>query len=354
MIALPSTHQYCRTALARQRGFNLVELMISIAVGLILLAGLSMLFVNSSRTSTNVELATQQSENGRYAMQVIANDLHNAGHLATFDPTTLATPTTKPDACATDLASLTAALPISVQGYDNGASAPSCISDVRANTDILVVRLANTCAIGDAGCDAVIAGAPYLQTSGCSGSAELGSGVVTSYFKLDTATANLTLHQKDCTTVAPYQQYLVHIFFIANNDKAGDGIPTLKRAELGAGSFSIVPIAEGVQDLQLEYGVDTASPTTGSVSVFTSDPDSYNSCAGVTCVGYWRNTVAVRVNLLTVANSAMSGYTDTKTYVLGLNADGSQHTVGPFNDGFMRHVFTSTVSLFNVIGRNMP
>ena len=74
-------------------------------------------------------------------------------------------------------------------------------------------------------------------------------------------------------------QFRTHIYFIANNDKPGDGIPTLKRAELGPGAFTIVPLVEGVENLQLEYGLDTAVPTTGTPAVYTADPNTYNGCA---------------------------------------------------------------------------
>jgi type IV pilus assembly protein PilW len=42
---------------------------------------------------------------------------------------------------------------------------------------------------------------------------------------------------------------------------------------------------------------------------------------------------------------AEAGYTDGKTYSLGTT------TLGPFNDNFKRHVFSSTVRLNNISGR---
>src|SRR4029077_8957654 len=96
------------------------------------------------------------------------------------------------------------------------------------------------------------------------------------YYALDSNAGNLNLHQKDCATAALIYQFRTHIYFVANNDKPGDGIPTLKRAELGPGAFSIVPLVEGVENLQLEYGLDTAVPTTGSPAAYTAAPSSYN------------------------------------------------------------------------------
>jgi type IV pilus assembly protein PilW len=50
----------------------------------------------------------------------------------------------------------------------------------------------------------------------------------------------------------------------------------------------------------------------------------------------------VRLHVLVRAENRTSGYTDTKTYNLGST------TLGPFNDGYKRHVFTQTVRLTNI------
>ena len=340
----------------RPRGYSLVELMVSITIGLIVLAALVTLFAGNSRERGEIERANQQTENGRYALEVIGDDLRDAGYLATFDPGTVAGPNPQltipgalPNACATDVPTLNSAMVLAVQGYDNGNNAPACVADLRAGTDILVVRRASTCSVGTANCDPQVAGDAYLQAAGCN--AQLTAG---NYYVLDTNVANLNLLQKDCATAAPLYQYRTHIYFVANDDKPGDGIPTLKRAELGAGAFTIVPLVEGVENLQLEYGLDTAVPTSGSPAVYTADPSSFNACAPAACVSNWRNVVAVKINVLARNLTPTQGYTDTKTYTLGLTFAGAANVFGPFNDGFKRHVYTSAARLNNPSGRNSP
>jgi type IV pilus assembly protein PilW len=344
--------------LIRQFGYTIIELMIAITISLIILASLVAMFANNSRTRVEIERANQQTENGRYALQLITDDLHNAGYLAEFNPGPLATPAAKPDPCDTSVAGLNGALPMAVQGYDNAAIVPACLSDVRAGTDILVVRHASTCAVGSAGCDALVAGDPYFQTSGCNSATELSSGNIANYYVLDTNAASFTLHQKDCVTLANVYQYRTHIYFVANNDQAGDGIPTLKRAELGIATFSIVPLVEGVENMQIEYGIDTSVPTTGTAAVYNANPDTYNAACGTTpsiCVGYWRNVVAAKINVLTRNTTATQGYVDSKVYTLGLLADGiTANTVGPLNDAYKRHAYESVVKLNNPAGRNSP
>jgi len=348
----------CRRSFSRPaRGYTIVELMVSITVGLIILAALVTLFAGNSRQRGELERANQQTENGRYALQMISDDLRDAGYLASFNPGTVAAPNPQlvvpailPNACATDLPTLTSAMSMPVQGYYEGNNAPACVTaDLAPNTDILVVRRASTCAVGTAGCDPLVPGDVYLQASGCA--TEFSAGI---YYAFDSNLGSLNLHQNDCATAALRYQFVTHIYFIANDDKPGDGIPTLKRAELGPGVFTIVPLVEGVENLQLEYGLDTSLPTTGAPAVYTADPNSYNGCAPAVCVGYWRNTVAVKINVLARNLTATQGYTDSKTYTLGLTAAGAANVVGPFNDRFKRHAYSTVAVLYNTAGRNSP
>jgi len=342
----------------REFGYTIIEMMIAITISLVILASLVAVLANNSRTRGEIERANQQTENGRYALQLITDDLHNAGYLAEFNPGPLATPAVKPDPCDITLAGLKGALPLAVQGNENATVIPACLTDVRAGTDILVVRHASTCAVGSAGCDLKALGDVYFQNSDCNSATELASGNVTTYYVLDTVAANFTLHKKDCVTAANVYQYRTHIYFVANNDQAGDGIPTLKRAELGnaagVAAFNIVPLVEGIQNLQIEYGLDTGVPTTGSPAVYTTDPDNYVPCAA-SPTNCWRNTVAAKINVLARNTTTTQGYVDGKVYTLGLQFDGvTPNTVGPFNDAYKRHAYESVVKLNNPAGRNTP
>ena len=339
-------------------GYTLVELMVSIVIGLIVLAALVTLFAGNSRQRGEIERANEQTENGRYALQLLSEDLRDAGYLSSFNPGTVAgpnpqlvIPTALPNVCATDVPTLNSAMSLPVQGYDDGATVPGCLADVRVATDVLVVRRASTCAVGSPGCDPQVAGDVYLQASGCN--TEFTAGT---YYALDSNVPSLNLHQRDCVTAARLYQYRTHIYFIANDDKPNDGIPTLKRWELGPAGQpgNIVPLVEGIENLQLQYGLDTNVPTTGSPAVYTADPNTYNGCAPATCVSYWRNTVAVQINVLARNQTPTQGYTDTKTYTLGLTAGAGPNIVGPFNDSYKRHTYSTVARLYNPAGRNSP
>ncbi|KQZ32487.1 PilW family protein [Duganella sp. Root1480D1] len=332
----------------REQGFTAVELMVAVTIGLLMLAGLSTLFTNNSAAQMEIERANRQVENGRYAMQLMTGDLRNAGYYSEYDPIELAVPAVLPDPCATDLATIRGAIAFAVQGYDNSNSL-GCLSDVKANTDVVVVRHTHTCVVGEADCEDATAGGPFFQASQCSNQYELGSNDQAMHFQLSEINTGFTLHKYNCTQVnnsgsaADVRRLLTHIYFIANNSLAGDGIPTLKRAEViskgGVMSVQIVPLAEGIENMQIEYGLDGNND--GVADTFSpkiTDPD-------------WGNVVSVKLHLLARTLSPSLGYTDTKTYVLGADDKGQPNVISATNDKYKRHVFTSLIGLPNVAGR---
>jgi type IV pilus assembly protein PilW len=57
------------------------------------------------------------------------------------------------------------------------------------------------------------------------------------------------------------------------------------------------------------------------------------------------NTTAVRLWVLARSREPTQGYTDTKEYIL------AGETYGPYDDGFKRHVYSTTLRLPNISGR---
>src|SRR6266446_9188926 len=104
---------------SNQGGFSLVELMVAVTLGMLIMGVLAATFVGSSQARRETDQASRQVENGRYAMQILSDDLAHAGYYAEFDPWPLPTPAAKPDPCATSVASLKTAMPLQLQGYDN-------------------------------------------------------------------------------------------------------------------------------------------------------------------------------------------------------------------------------------------
>lgn len=335
-----------RRSADRQHGLTIVEFTIAIALGLMIIAALLTIFANSSRSRTELQKSSQQKENGRYAAQLLADNLALAGYLAEFDPTVLTSPATLPDPCATGDTDLLDAMPLHVQGVDNAVSTPNCLTDVKANTDILVIRRASTCASGAADCDPFNAAQAHFQASSCrptDGSfAELAAptnnnaAYATNHFTLGTLDQGaFTKRKVDCINgnFADISRYLVQIYFVANNNQPGDGIPTLKHWELGTG---IVPLVDGIENLQIEYGID--NDNNGTPDTWTPAPATIQN---------WRDAMAVRINVLARNTTATTGYVDSRSYTLGRDESGTPVTVGPFGDEYKRHVYTTTSRLTN-------
>jgi type IV pilus assembly protein PilW len=109
----------------------------------------------------------------------------------------------------------------------------------------------------------------------------------------------------------------------------------------GAATFTLTPLVEGIENLQIDYGIDTDGD--GAPDSYTTG--TYSSGTTAMTTSDWANVVATRVSLLARNNEATAGYTDTKTYTLGST------TIAAANDAYKRHVFTQLVRLINPSGR---
>lgn len=67
-----------RNQLNRRKGFTILELLIAMLIGLLLLGGISSLFLGTSRANSLQERLARLQENGRYATQRIEQDLRAA------------------------------------------------------------------------------------------------------------------------------------------------------------------------------------------------------------------------------------------------------------------------------------
>ena len=103
-----------------QLGVSLIELMISITIGLLILVALSTLFVNQSRARIELDKSNRMIDNGSYALKLLSDNLSMAGYYGEFIPTSgvPALPAALPDPCSTDPVVMAGALQLAVQGYD--------------------------------------------------------------------------------------------------------------------------------------------------------------------------------------------------------------------------------------------
>ena len=328
--------------LQAQRGLSLVELMISITIGLLILSAMATLFANQSRMRSELDKSSRMIDNGRYTLEVLSENLRLAGFYGSLNPASIALPGALPDPCSTTMSDIAAAIPLHIQGYDAAgagadiASPPTCVPpSLKTGSDILVIRRVDT---SDAVAQtAAVAGTPYLQASQCQYDAP------TTPYKVDNTPVNFTLRQRNCTTGsttpdAELRRMMVQIYYVDSENETGDGIPTLKRIELGAsGTLMITPLVEGIEYMQVDYGLDSDSDGVA---------DSYTTCSACT-VTDWSNVMSAKISVIARNIETSAGYTDTKTYALGL--DGTYTPAA--GDHYKRHAYTQVVRLVNPAGR---
>jgi type IV pilus assembly protein PilW len=324
------------------RGFTLMELLVGLTIGVLVLFGLVTLFVNSSRTRREVDQTSQQIENGRYALDVLRDELHLAGYyggLVPYQGYPIASATT-PSVCASDVAGLQfvappAALqwPVHVFGIAGGDPTPACVAaapgGVKPGTDILVVRRTSTVAIAGA----PAAGNVYVQPSNCK--SEL---VQHMDFAVDVG-ANagaFTRTKRGCTTAADIYEFQTRIYYVSN-----ETIPTLRLLTISGTTSTNEAMVQGIDDMRVEFGVDNMG-SDGAADAFRKCLSTSDPCAATD----WANTMAVRLYLLARNLAPEGAYTDTKTYALGTGV-----VAGPFNDHYKRHAYAAVVRLMNPAGR---
>lgn len=378
------------------RGFGLVELMISVAIGLVILAAMVTLFVNTSRNNREMATANSVIENGRFAIEMLENDVVHAGywgtHVPDFDDPTFddVAPTdypdpdvapTPPNPCevfdvdtwveGANLVDGFLAMPVQMFDGDTAVCA-SVVTDRVPGTDALVIRHAERCVPGDGTCDADVLTDPdlYIQAALCIDEVE-----GTPYVFGRNGDETFPLHRRDCTTAAEKRRFRSYIYYVRDYAvDPGDGIPALVRSEfrLEGGSLAHqepVPLVEGIDGIWVEFGVDSRSITDGIVDnsavLSWEDPETkqraenrgdgipdgdFIRCtqAAPCTVQQLTNVTAVKIYVVARSRELTQGYTDTKIY-----SAGGIGTVGPFDDGFKRHVYTTTVRLNNVAGRRL-
>jgi type IV pilus assembly protein PilW len=342
--------------------------MISIAIGLLLLLGISTLIAQQSSSHGEMEKSSRQIENGRYAMQLLHDDIQLAGFYSEYSPPSVIT-FSSPDPCITtdNTANLATtgnlgwkntpgapSIPLPIVGYAGARTDPTpsgCLDNYKPDTAVLVIRRTSSSpSIPEAtavalNATAVAAGlqpTTYMQVSKCD--------TETTPFIM--GTSGFTLREKDCTSTATptvcddglgltcLRQYIVRIYYISSCSVCGtDTIPTLKVVEFASGSQSIIPLVEGIENMQLSYGVDSVIESDGEgdgeADLYTETPTA----------AQMPSIMSIKVNLLSRNNDTTTNFTDTKTYNIGAT------TLGPFKDNYKRHAYSQLVRVINPSGR---
>ncbi|HUP92035.1 MAG TPA: PilW family protein [Solimonas sp.] len=305
----------------RALGFSLIELMIAMVLGLLLVAAAGSVFSSSARSYRQDERLAQLQDELHFTLAAIAQEVELAGFWAeTLNPASIAL-----DASLGEPGCSPAQSPLwayadrrtAIRGVDNASAAAAaaafpCIDpgEFSARSDIVAIKR--------------VAGKPAAP--GAQGA-----------LLRATPAAGLLLAGRVPRTPGPterYWEYRPSIFYIRKHAvSAGDGIPTLCRKVLEGAvpRFASDCFATGIEDLQLEYGLDLDGD--GATERFSSAP----------APAEFGRVTQVRISVLGRAERPLAGYTNTKTYRLG---NAIPRTPA---DGYFRRVASTTVAVRNPV-----
>jgi len=313
----------------RDRGFSLIELMVAITLGLVLLAGVAQVFVNSKQGYRVQESVGRLQENARYASGYLSQYIRMADLWSGVKPAKINIKgnVTIPGygSCSNGWvigqfsAGATTVDPTAgIIGYDGSSTLPSppsdCISAVTAGTyitgsDVLTIRYIdpntyiNTATLMSPTATVTANGNFYLRTL-VGSKADLfdvtGSGNSAAIADIpgDGSTATTTSQGG----VLNYQFQNV-TFFLLNADNGQGVTPTLYILTLTSAGLTAQPLVDGIEMMKFEYGIDTNND---------QQVDQYAIASAVT---NWAQVLSVRVSFI-ARGDALDNYTDTQSYTM--------------------------------------
>lgn len=320
----------------RQRGVSLVELMIAMTLALILSAAVITVFANNRHSYKQGENVQRMQDDARHALREISYDLSMAGHYGdllipgsvTADGgltlTTDCGPVGSPEWMYQSVQPGTSQF-LSVVALDNATSAAAaanftCIGggEFQAGTDVVSIkRVAGTRA------GALTSGKVYLRTN----------GTVGLLYQEPLAGAPAIV----IPAPSAEWEYRPSVYYIRNFAYvAGDGIPTLCKKVLSGATPGMTTecLATGIEDLQVEYGIDTTGD--GYANVYMPNP----------AITDMQSVVAARISLLARTVEIDTRYDNDKTFNL---SNAAPYTP---SDSFHRRVVSTTVSIQNIRSLN--
>lgn len=313
-----------------QRGVTMVELMVSLAIGSFLMIGAIQVYNQSRQAYVINDSIARVQETAQFAMDTIEADLRmtsNWGRTSRprsiegrstivdgVNPLALPVPAT----CGPDWV-LNIGRP--VQGLNNTYTLPcGATNGAQANSDVVTTRRATVAPT------ALDAGRIQIQTNRLQGEIFANGVVPAGYLPADSETHDL----------------LVNSYYVSQSSTLIPGVPTLRRKQLtvngGAAVIVDQEVAPGIENMQLQFGVDVNSDNT--VDRYVNPNDVIFDPADAAFIPGAR-IITARIWLLVRSISPEVGLEDTRDYEPG-DVD-----LGVPNDDFRRLQVSKTILLRN-------
>lgn len=311
--------------LRQQQGFSLIEMMLAMVIGIIIMGGILSVYTNTRDLQRSSEDQVNLVTDARFALETMGYDLRHAG---VFGGTNLP----KLISCRKGDAACPSALPLAVGDCHNEwyinidqpifggegviPAGYTCILNHQANTDVLVVRYADSNPVATA---SLVGGTAYVRSNYLAG-------------QLFTGTAQPVIPDDLGTLTANHQLYSRAYYISSFTNTPGDGMPSLRRIDLVNGPQAqdqlILP---GATNLQVQYGEDLDKD--GSIDQFVN----------ADAVTDFTQVYAVRLWVLIKTEREEKGLNTARTYTIAGNV------VNTPNDGYRRLLISSVVKMRNMV-----
>ncbi|REL26004.1 prepilin-type N-terminal cleavage/methylation domain-containing protein [Thalassotalea euphylliae] len=323
----------------KHKGFNIVEVMITLVIGLVIFSGVLSVFVGMRTTSDETSRYGILQETGRFAISLLSDDLMRQGYFGQL--------MTSPSTSNLRTIPMPPTLECTGEGLNNGtfptanghfrtlwstttsdANNLGCINDATRNTqesDILQIKRTLTNSVTNAQRNAQ---SFYL---------------VSNYTEAHIVTGQTAI-PAPAISDAQIHEYQHHIYYVADQKQGSVTIPTLKAISLSPAKMVNQPLLDGVEKIRFMFGVDT--DLDGAVNAFVSANDMNDSGSGTGRL--WDDgsveILAVKIYVLVRDLKPDNDYTNNVVYHMGNDTDGKYTAPG---DNFRRMLFSSTISLYN-------
>ena len=316
-------------------GFSLLEVFITLVIGLVIFAGVLSVFVGMRTTTTETTSYGELQENGRFAISLLSNDLSKqdywGDYIGTVALSSISHTLGAPGNDCTGEGVNNASFPLAIGQFrtlwgETVASADpmGCFDDAKIGSDVIQFKRVLTAPLEDAVGDPIAtapAGNYHLVTN-------FTSGILFN---------NGAVPAVENSRVWQYQH---HVYYVREETQGSNTVPVLMQGRLTTQMF-FEPVIDGIEMIRFMYGYDAdTDPEAAGYGVV----DAYISADNMTAQ-LWDNTggtriIAVKVFVLARNILPDNNYTNDKTYQLG-------DLPITFNDNYRRMLFSSTVTLYN-------
>ncbi len=312
-----------------QAGLTLVELMVALAIGSFLMIGAIQIYNQSRQAFVINESIARVQETAQFAMDTIEADLRMASNwgrnsrsldvegrsiLGNPNPNGLPVPTD----CGVDWV-LNLAMPI--DGTNNVYALPCApTGDAQLNSDVVTVRRASVAPVP------LEAGRLQIQTTRVQGEVFNDGLIPGAFTAADSATHNL----------------MVNSYYVSQTSDLIPDTPTLRRKTLmmvgGVAVIQDLEIAPGVENIQLQFGIDVDKDNSVDRYVNPGDPIYDPSAAGFIPGA---RVLTARIWLVVRGIHIEPGVQDNRNYQPG------DVVLGIPNDNYRRMQVSKTILLRN-------